>query len=650
MNVVEYLCREARRITSSSLSRLPSAEQWVREREERWRAFVEMLGLDGYLDGKPRGAPEYEVTGVIERDGYKIEKLYFESLPGLYVTCNLYVPEEKGAKPAALYLCGHAFDQKHHYQLHGHKLAGLGFVTLIVETIQKGEVRGHHHGPYHRGWFNWYSLGYTPAGVEVWNAVRALDLLQRLPGVDSSRMGATGISGGGAMTWFTAAVDDRVKAAAPVCSTGTVESHVCKRTLDHHCDCMFWINTRMWDMPDVGALIAPRPLLIVAAARDWIYDVQSVKVVYERLKPLYEMLGAPENLRLVVTPSGHSYHEDSRVAIYAWFIKHLRGAEPDLEALRAYDREPVEEVESQRLRVFAEPPQDERVSTVHEWFARPAEAPAIKTAEDLERFKERVLQALRRAPFAWFPDEPCNLDVRVELEQEDEKWIGYRISFTSEEGWRLKMQVYRPKDVEPPVPVLLLVTESGRSLTFGEPLSGGLDPTVARAVVEVRGVGETSWGSEIQWFVRRAAMLVGRTVASMRVYDALRALEVLEQLEWVDRSRMGIMGSGEMSVVAVYAALLRGGLRAVVLHNPPPSHNIPSNPDGTGPAVELLGVLRVLDLPVATGLLWPAELVFLGPRSAAYAWTEELYLKLGPPGKERHVKQLSEWQPCSLAR
>ncbi|RLF14746.1 MAG: acetylxylan esterase, partial [Thermoprotei archaeon] len=230
MNIIEYLCREARRITKNSLSELRDKDYWIRSKERRREMLAYMLGLSEYLN-KERHRPEYKVTGVLEREGYRIEKVYFESLQGLYVTGNLYVPEERGPKPIVLYLCGHSFDQKFHYQFHGHKFARLGFVTFIMETIQKGEIRGHHHGTYHYGWFNWYSLGYTPAGVEVWNAIRALDFLQELPYVDKEKIGVTGISGGGAMSWFTAAIDERIKVVAPVCSTGTIESHICKRTL-----------------------------------------------------------------------------------------------------------------------------------------------------------------------------------------------------------------------------------------------------------------------------------------------------------------------------------------------------------------------------------------------------------------------------------
>lgn len=641
---MEYLCREARKITKSSLSDLRDKEYWLKSKPKRWKAFVDMLGLTEYLS-KERGTIEYKVTGVIERDGYRIEKLYFQSLPGLYVTGNLYVPEDiKGIKPAVLYLCGHSFNQKFHYQVHGHKFAQLGFVTLVIETIQKGEIRGHHHGTYHYGWFNWYSLGYTPAGVEVWNAIRALDLLQSLPYVDSEKIGVTGISGGGAMSWFTAAVDERIKAVAPVCATGTIESHVCKRTVDHHCDCMFWINNYMWDLTDVGALIAPRPLLIASAIRDWIYDIESVRLIYHKLKKLYELLGVPENIVLVETPGGHSYHKKSRCMIFQWFLRHLKGTEIPLEEVSNIDDKPIDKEPLERLKVFSKGiPSDERVTTVQEWFIRPAKPPEINSIKEFKNYKQELIRRLYEKTFYFFPREPCNLNVEVELIQESNTWLGYRVRFTPEEGWSLHMQVLRPKGVKEPIPAVIFLARSARNLLFGDDLLHGLNQQWARVFVEVRGIGETSWSPEIQWFIRRASMLTGRTIASMRVYDTLRALEALTFLGWINKDKVVLMASGEMAVVALYATLLKGDLSAVILHNPPPTHNIPSNPDGTGMSIEMLNVLRYTDLPYVAGLLWPTELVFLGPRPETYSWAEELYIKLGPPGVVKHIKTLAEW-------
>jgi len=644
MNIFEYLCREARKISRRSLSMVKNRSSWLESEEDRRRKFAKMLGISEHLSCE-RPPIKYGVTGVIEREGYRIEKIYFVSLPGLYVTGSLYVPKNRdGSMPAILYLCGHYKNPKYYLQFHGHKFAKLGFVTLIVENIQLGEVKGHHHGPRHRGMFNWYSLGYTPAGVEVWNAIRAIDLLQELPYVDRERIGATGISGGGAISWFVAAIDKRVKAVAPVCATASIESHICKRTLEHHCDCMFWINSYMWDLADVGALIAPRPLLIVSSVRDWIFDVESARLIYNKLKELYEALGVPENIAFVEVQGWHSYHRESVCAVFKWFLKHLGDVDVSSEEVCRFVEEPVEEIPPDMLKVFDKIPPDERVSTVHEWFIEMPKPPKIENPEDLRRYREELIRILKEETFSAFPKEPCSLDIDIEMVQESEKSYGYRISFTPEEGWRLHMQIVRPKNVEGRIPVVVFLARSAKNLIHGDELLNGLKRDYAYAYVETRGIGETSWSPDFQLFIRRAAMLVGRTIASMRIYDAIRALDVIKQLDWVDRDRIALMGSQDMAVVALYTALLRGDIRAVILHDPPPTHNIVSNPDGSDKVVELLNVLRYTDLPIVAGLLWPSQLVFLGPRPSTYSWAEELYRKLGLPGIVIHIKSMAEFE------
>src|SRR6266852_5004860 len=131
------------------------------------------------------------------------------------------------------------------------------------------------------------------------NGIRGLDLLVQRPDVDPERLGVTGISGGGAVSWYVAAGDARIKVAAPVCGTATLASHIHDRTIDGHCDCMWWTNTYLWDLADVGALIAPRPLMIASADRDELFTIASIREVHNQLQRLFGHLGATENLRLV---------------------------------------------------------------------------------------------------------------------------------------------------------------------------------------------------------------------------------------------------------------------------------------------------------------------------------------------------------------
>jgi len=162
--------------------------------------------------------------------------------------------------------------------------------------------------------------------------------------------------------------------------------------------------------------------------------------------------------------------------------------------------------------------------------------------------------------------------------------------------------------------------------------------------VEPRGTGETAWGEQLQWHLRRASAWTGRTLASMWVYDTLRALEAVRSLPQVDGKRVAIAARGEMAAVALYAALLDGKVTTLILDSPPATQNAPSQRDGRGPAIEMLNCLRITDLAQVAGLLYPAELVIVGECPSTYDWTAELYRRLGTPGKFRHLSDLTTWQ------
>ncbi|HET7559629.1 MAG TPA: prolyl oligopeptidase family serine peptidase, partial [Limnochordia bacterium] len=325
MHIREYLVRAAEAMTQRALVELPSPAEWARQLPAKRAQFHEMLGIDRWMAAE-RTPLNVQVTGTLQREGFRIELLHYESLPGLYVAANLYVPDGlKGRAPGLVYVCGHSLDQKVNYQDHARRFAQLGFVVLIVDTIELGEVRGNHHGTHRYGWFNWISRGYTPAGVEVWNAMRGFDLLAARDDVDAERLGITGTSGGGAITWWTAVADERVKVAAPSCGTATTASHVRERTVDGHCDCMFPANLYGWSLLEMSALVAPRPLLIASAGLDGIFTIAAIEEFYARLKGLYRHLGRPDDINLVTFAGPHSYHEATRTGIVSWFVRHLQG-------------------------------------------------------------------------------------------------------------------------------------------------------------------------------------------------------------------------------------------------------------------------------------------------------------------------------------
>ena len=631
-NIRNYLVQAAHDITEHSGKDINSATEWARIRPERYSELIEMLSLqDMPLTGE-RPPLNVRVTGTIRRDGYRIEKLYYESLPGLYVPANLYIPDDiKERVPAIIYVCGHSHTQKVHYQTHPAKFARLGFVCLIVETIQYGEVRGEHWGCYARGWFNWYSRGYTPAGVEVWNGIRGFDLLAERPEVDTDNIGVTGISGGGAISWFLAAADSRIKAAAPVCGASTLEAQILTRTIDGHCDCMMHINTFQRDFRDIGALIAPRALLTGQSDRDGLNKVESVRQIADDLKGLYELHGVPGNLRYIETPGGHSYHEKSRSGIFSFFMEHLMGKSVTPEEAGDIDQSPGTLLSEQELQVYVDgPPPGDRTTTIQDSFVNLAVAPEISTESERIAQRNKVTDLLRARSFGAFPGNPPSFDSARVFRTLDRASLGSDIySFVSEEGWRLKVDLRWRNDPSEKNPLMIVLKNSNENRYDSEGFIGGLDNEWNIAYLEVRGVGEFGWDPNLQWHVRRASAWTGRTLASMQVWDLLRCIDFCRTLPGVDAESIGIAAREDMGVVALYAALLDGKCKTLILKNPPPTQDVASSPDGRGAAIEILNCLRVTDVYQLPALLAPTEITFIGEMPGSYKWSTDLLNKLG---------------------
>ncbi|HMC89746.1 MAG TPA: prolyl oligopeptidase family serine peptidase, partial [Gemmataceae bacterium] len=286
-----YLRRETQRLADSCLSDVKTKEDWLRKRPELHRQFLEMLGL---WPLPPRTDLKPVITGKIDTERFIVEKLHFQSMPGLYVTANLYVPKLTNyPAPAVVYVCGHGptvvdgvpYGNKVTYHHHAIWFAEHGYACIVLDSLELGEIPGVHHGTYrlHQWW--WQTVGYTPAGVECWNAMRAIDYLQSRIEVDPKRIGVTGRSGGGATSWWVGAADERVGCIIPVAGIADLQAHVVagvapryrQGVVSGHCDCMYFNNTYRWDFPMVAALCAPRPLLLGNSDADDIFPVPGGK-------------------------------------------------------------------------------------------------------------------------------------------------------------------------------------------------------------------------------------------------------------------------------------------------------------------------------------------------------------------------------------
>lgn len=641
MSIYQELVRSAERITARALPSFANMEDFMQWKQQRQDQYRQAIGIDTYCK-QERTPLRTQITGTLQEQGFRIEKLHFESLPGLYVCANLYIPDGLAQPaPAILYLCGHARHQKAFYQDHPRRLAQLGFVTLVVDTIQLGEVTGYHHGTHRFGWFHWISKGYTPAGVEVWNAIRGLDLLSERSEVDPERLGVTGNSGGGSISWWLACADDRIKALAPSCGTGTIESHVREWTIDTHCDCVHPNNPYGWSLIEACALVAPKTLLIVTPDQDRHFHIDSVRKVHQRLKALYEEIGHGDHIGLCEFVGRHGYSEVSRTTIFSFFIQHLQGMSIPPEAVGDIDgvQQSVEALSVYEGRI---PPNDDS-TTVQDWFISPAHIPDIEDVAQFKAYKQSTLDALWKESFSHLSvPQHCEAALIQTSYEKNLVWTN-KWSCKLEDGQVLRgtLEGY-PKASRLPAPTAVYLRQPGDGKEMqSSGILEGLDESWLQARIDVLGTGLSSWGNEQTWYVRRSLALMGRTITSMRVQETLIGLKAIRSMKEVDASRIILAGEGEMAVVAMFAALLDGNVQAVVLKNPPDSLDTPDSNSGLPVPIELINALRHCDLPQAAGLLWPIPILFLESRPSSYRWTEQLYRKLH--GSTWRLPNLSVW-------
>ena len=409
-----YLNRVTEEIERSFAADIQSPEQWKKLRPEYREQYFYMLGLSPMPEATPLQAT---ITGTFSGEGFVVDKLHYQSRPHLYVTANLYRPAKipEGQRlPAIVYVCGHSNrgrdGNKTAYQSHGIWLARHGYICLTLDSLQLGEIGAIHHGTYREGRWWWHSRGYTPAGVECLNGIRGIDYLVSRPDVDPQRIAVTGISGGGAATYWIAAADERICAAVPVSGMADLLSYIPNRVINGHCDCMFLYNTFQWPWTRIAALIAPRPMMFTNSDQDSIFPMDANERVSARMERLYSLYGASDVFDSFVSIGGHAYRQDIRQGAFRFLNTYLKG---DSAPITDSERDLVTEsngkaqhpIEPEKLRVFPQDsdiPKDELNTTIDQHFV-PIAKVAVPAKGEYETWKQSLRSELRRVVFRILP-------------------------------------------------------------------------------------------------------------------------------------------------------------------------------------------------------------------------------------------------------
>ncbi len=492
-----------------------------------------------------------KVFGRIEREGYSVEKVHFESYPHFFVTGNLYRPlGKKGPFPGVLCPHGHWGRGRLHSDDTGSipgrciNLARQGYAVFSYDMVGYNDSNQLKHSFHDEPW------GISLMGLQLWNSIRAVDFINSLPDVNASRIACTGASGGGTQTFMLMAVDDRIKAAAPVCMISAHFQGGCE------CENAPLLRLDTYNV-EIGSLMAPRPLILVSATGDWTKD--NPRVEYPDIRSIYRLFDAEEKVKSVQFDTGHNYNKDSREAVYAWFGRWMLRV-TDAEKLK---EQPFTPEKDEDLRVFtdAHPRPDDAVDAegLRAYLVKAAKERIAelkpRDAASLRKFRRTMSSAMEHTLAASVPAKEEIVVERVAEAKHDE-FTAVRLRLGRKgKHEAIPASLLIPASRSRRRPATLIVHSQGKDaiVKMGQPLS----PVVAASLEEGRvvmamdcfRVGELKRDqrkrTESHW------LTYNRTDLALRVQDILTAIGYLRSRDDVGRvDLVGLDGAGVWCLLA----------------------------------------------------------------------------------------------------
>jgi len=565
-------------------------QHWLREAEASWtrwkqayetrtdpeaiRAHYAQLRekFVAALGGFPERTPlNPRVTGTIARDGFRVDKIIFESRPQFFVTASLYLPDPAkypAPRPGILIPSGHYQPAKAHdeYQSMGALLALQGMAALVFDPIEQGErLQNLDATGRARYWgtnahtlddIQAIPLGQSIARQFIWDGMRAIDYLQSRPEIDPTRIGCTGHSGGGTQTSYLLALDDRIKAAAVSCYISHLSSQVHVSLGDGEQN-LFAALAFGLDHPDFLLMRAPTPVLLLAATHDF-FDINATWETFRLAQRAYTRLGAPERMAIAENDASHSFNRTQREAAARWFARWLLGEEREIHepTLNLFTETELRCTPSGQVMLLP------GARSIRDLFRADADRASATRSTAWARLNgtERRAAVRRIASFRALAELPDSRWTRGPRHQEP----GYRT-----EQWQVQaadQTVTMPAlwlEPSQPVagPVLVFLTSEGLEAEAGQ---NGRLATLARAgrrvlALDVRGTGATRQRNQQgmtgavgrdYWDIY-SAYLLGRTYVGLQAEDVLIAAR--EAARRGGGSPVDLIALGGVGVPALHA-------------------------------------------------------------------------------------------------
>jgi dienelactone hydrolase len=576
----------------------PSTRAEARRHAEAVRKRIRLA--DG---GWPRdkAALDAQVLGVLERDGYRAERLIFQTRGGCYATATAYVPTGAGPFPAVLCPHGHWQGARRDPVVQSRciGLAKLGFLVLTLDAWGAGE-RGTQPGQneYHGGLLgaSLWTVGTPLHGMQLYDNVRALDYLQFRPDVDGNRIGCTGASGGGNQTTYLSAFDERVRCAVPVCSVGTWQSY-----LEAACcvDEVLIGALTFAEEGDLLGMVAPRPLMVITATRDtYHFGPEAASQALALARPRFQVHDSETKLRHVLIESGHDYSQPMREAMYGWMRRWLKDegdGSPTPEP-------PIQTEDPETLRCFEPGARPAKVMTTVRWVKERAEqraGEAVLPRRTTNWERERTKRLLRLRELLALDDPP------------GQPFAAIRGDGAGRSG------------------TVLLLHPLGAEEALGSPLAARLrQQGMGTRALELRGCGELTLAEQglggtipdhnlVEW-----SLWIGKPLLGQWIADILSAV--------AGHDRLTVVGWREAGLAALLAAALEERIQAVAAIEAPATYLTEGPPHNQRMVIFQPDLLAVGDVPQLAALAAPRSVLVANPMllngsPAGAAQTESLY-------------------------
>ncbi|HTU51174.1 MAG TPA: acetylxylan esterase [Acidobacteriaceae bacterium] len=597
------------------------------------KKYVELLG------GFPARTPLHaHITGTLTRDGYRIEKLTFESLPNFYVTADVYVPtSSRGPYPAVLGTAGHSAAGKAEpiYQKAWIALAKRGFLVLAFDEVGLGERVQYWDPQLGRSRIGIASAEHTVMGMQsllvginlgmyvAWDGIRGIDYLLSRSDVDPKRIAVIGNSGGGNQSAVMALVDPRVAVAAPSCwMTSSKALWEQFEPQDAEQNVTGFLSSGL-DYGDFPLAFAPRPYLFLTATQDF-FPIAGAHATFKEAQRIYQVMGQPNHVALFEYNDTHGWSQPRREATYRWLEQWLMNRSDN-------GSEPPITVEPQTT-LDATPTGQVATSVGGETIPEMTRETAQHLAASRPHFDAMQLRPIIAKRLGISMASVQNHRVPPVSDRGTVQHEGYSvetITLQTEPGIIVPALVFIPSNGPRRKPAILYANAAGKFADAGP--DGAIIALVHAGNIvlapDLRGWGESaSLGGRPprtgRYETTMRAFIVGKTMVGMQVLDLLQTLNYLSSRADVNTEEITLLGKGNGGVVALFAASLDARLKKTICEDELVSYlDLASTTDYDQSLFDVIvpGILKDFDLPDVAAAIAPRSLQIIDARSATEA-------------------------------